>query len=99
GDTAVEVRLADREPTFVVLTAREDDGYEEPAQADGADPHGGTARLTVRRPDPLKTRIEAAAAHDGTSVNTWLVRVAGRALENPGRPGQTGGPRGPGLPR
>jgi hypothetical protein len=96
GDTAVEVRLADGEPTFVVLTAPEDDGYEEPAQAAGADPEAGTARLTLRLPDPLKTRIEAAAARDGTSVNTWLVRVAGRALDNPGRPGQTGSRRGPG---
>jgi hypothetical protein len=96
GDTAVEVRLADGEPTFVVLTAPEDDGYEEPAQAAGADPEAGTARLTLRLPDPLKTRIEAAAARDGTSVNTWLVRVAGRALDNPGRTGQTAGRRGPG---
>ena len=95
-DTVVEVRLADGEPTFVVLTAPEDDGYEEPAQAAGADPEAGTARLTLRLPDPLKTRIEAAAARDGTSVNTWLVRVAGRALDNPGRSGQTGGRRGPG---
>jgi hypothetical protein len=96
GDTAVEVRLADGEPTFVVLTAPEDDGFEEPAQAAGADPEAGTARLTLRLPDPLKTRIEAAAARDGTSVNTWLVRVAGRALDNPGRSGQTAGHRGPG---
>ena len=96
GDTAVEVRLADGEPTFVVLTAPEDDMYEEPAQAAGADPEAGTARLTLRLPDPLKTRIEAAAARDGTSVNTWLVRVAGRALDNPGRTGQTAGRRGPG---
>jgi len=96
GDAAVEVRLADGEPTFVVLTAPEDEGYEEPAQAAGADPDAGTARLTLRLPDPLKARIEAAAARDGTSVNTWLVRVAGRALDNPGRSGQTGGRRGPG---
>ena len=96
GDTAVEVRLADGEPTFVVLTAPEDDRYEERAQAAGADPEAGTARLTLRLPDPLKTRIEAAAARDGTSVNTWLVRVAGRALDNPGRAGQTAGRRGPG---
>ncbi len=96
GDTAVEVRLAEGEPTFVVLTAPEDDGYEEPAQAADPDPEAGTARLTLRLPDPLKTRIEAAAAHDGTSVNTWLVRVAGRALDNPGRSGQTAGRRGPG---
>ena len=96
GDTAVEVRLADGEPTFVVLTAPEDERHEEPAQAAGADSEAGTARLTLRLPDALKTRIETAAAHDGTSVNTWLVRVASRALDNPGRPGQTAGRRGPG---
>jgi hypothetical protein len=96
GDTAVEVRLADGEPTFVVLTAPEDDMYEEPAQAAGADPEAGTARLTLRLPDTLKARVEAAAARDGMSVNTWLVRVAGRALDNPGRTGQTAGRRGPG---
>jgi hypothetical protein len=95
GDTAVEVRLADGEPTFVVLTAPEDDRYTEPAQAAGADAEAGTARLTLRLPDPLKARIEAAAARDGTSVNTWLVRVAGRALDNPGRSGQADR-RGPG---
>jgi predicted HicB family RNase H-like nuclease len=86
GDSAVELRLADGEPTFVVLTAPADEMHEEPAQ------EAGTARLTLRLPDPLKTRIEAAAAQDGTSVNTWLVRAASRALDNPGRPGR----RGPG---
>ena len=96
GDTAVEVRLADGEPTFVVLTAPADEGYEEPAQAAGADQEAGTARLTLRLPDSVKGRIEAAAARDGTSVNTWLVRAASRALENPGRPGPAAGRRGPG---
>jgi siderophore synthetase component len=96
GDAAVEVRLADGEPTFVVLTAPEDEGYQEPAQTAAADAEAGTARLTLRLPDSLKTRIEAAAARDGASVNTWLVRVAGRTLDNPGRPGQQSGRRGPG---
>lgn len=95
GDSAVEVRLADGEPTFVVLTAPEDEAYTGPAPAD-ADPEAGTARLTLRLPDPLKARIEAAAARDGTSVNTWLVRAIGRVVDNPGRSGQAGGRRGPG---
>jgi hypothetical protein len=104
GDTAVEVRLADGEPQFVVLTeppeqddepllagvTRMADELAEAGRKLAGDP--GTARLTLRLPDPLKTRIEAAAAHEGTSVNTWLVRVAGRALDNPGRSGR----RGPG---
>jgi hypothetical protein len=109
GDTAVEVRLADGEPTFVVLTAPEQDDEpllagvtrmaDELAEAGrrlAGDQEPGTARLTLRLPDTLKTRVEAAAARDGTSVNTWLVRVASRALENPGRSGQATGRRGPG---
>jgi hypothetical protein len=108
GDAAVEVRLADGEPTFVVLTAppeqddepllagvtRMADELAEAGRKLAGDP--GTARLTLRLPDSLKGRIEAAAARDGTSVNTWLVRVAGRALENPGRSGQATGRWGPG---
>ncbi|HTZ22658.1 MAG TPA: histidine kinase [Streptosporangiaceae bacterium] len=96
GDTAVEVRLADGEPTFVVLTAPADEMREEPAPAAGADPDAGTARLTLRLPDTLKARIETEAARSGTSVNTWLVRAAGRSLDNPGRSGQAAGRRGPG---
>ena len=96
GDTAVEVRLADGEPTFVVLTAPADEGHAEPAQAAARTRQAGTARLTLRLPDSLKGRIEAAAARDGISVNTWLVRAAGRSLENPGRSGRQPGRWGPG---
>jgi HicB family len=109
GDTAVEVRLADGEPTFVVLTAPPEDDEpllagvtrmaDELAEAGrrlAGDQEPGTARLTLRLPDTLKARVEAAAARDGTSVNTWLVRAAGRALDNPGRSGQAAGRWGPG---
>jgi hypothetical protein len=81
-DAVVEVRLADGEPTFVVTTAPPETDYEQQAPAD-AEP--GTARLTLRLPDALKTRVEAAAARDGMSVNTWLVRAASRSLETEGR--------------
>ncbi len=95
GDTVVEVRLTGGEPTFVVMASPTEADFPEP-QAAGADHEPGTARLTLRLPDPLKARIEAAAARDGVSVNTWLVRVASRALENPARGGQAAGRRGPG---
>jgi len=107
GDAAVEVRLADGEPTFVVLTAPEED--DEPLlagvtrMADELAEAGrklagdqGMARLTLRLPDSLKARIETAAAGEGMSVNTWVVRMIIRALEKPARPGQAGGRRGPG---
>ena len=39
-----------------------------------------SARISLRLPESLKTQIDAAAARDGVSVNTWLVRAAGAAL-------------------
>ena len=36
---------------------------------------GGTSRVTLRLPEPLKVRIEQAAGRDGLSVNSWLVRT------------------------
>lgn len=91
-DAVVEVRLADGEPTFVVLTAPPEAEFEPPAAASAAsDQEPGTARLTLRLADSVKTRIEAAATRDGVSVNTWLVRVASRALDNPTRGSQATG--------
>jgi hypothetical protein len=63
-----------------------------PADADA----GATTRTTLRLPDHLKTQAEAAAARDGVSVNTWLVRAVAAALDQPtGRPAPQ---PGPGLP-
>jgi predicted HicB family RNase H-like nuclease len=39
-----------------------------------------TSRTTLRLPDALKARSEAAAAKEGVSLNTWLVRAIGAAL-------------------
>ena len=94
-DTVVEVRLADGEPTFVVTTAPPEGEYDEPAAA-AAEGDPGTARLTLRLPESLKARVEAAAARDGVSVNTWLVRAAGRSLEAPARGRPATGRWGPG---
>lgn len=99
-DTVVEVRLAGGEPSFVVQTS----GPEVPAPpeppappaapADQAD--DGTARVTLRLQESLKARVEAAAASEGVSVNTWLTRAVRLALEAPA--GGTPQPprRGPG---
>jgi hypothetical protein len=92
-DAVVEVRLADGEPTFVVTSAPAETDYEPPAPAD-AEP--GTARLTLRLPDALKSRVEAAAAREGVSVNTWLVRAASRSLDADGRGRPAAGRRGTG---
>lgn len=91
-DTVVEVRLAGGDPSFVVQTS----GPEAPAApepppppaAPGEAADDGTARVTLRLQESLKARVEAAAASEGVSVNTWLAHAVRQALEAPagGRP-------------
>jgi len=50
-----------------------------------------SARITLRLPESLKSRLEAAAAANGVSVNTWLVQTVNRVLEL--RPSTAGGGR------
>lgn len=42
---------------------------------------GAMTRINLRMPDHLKARIEHAAANDGLSMNSWLMRAAAAALE------------------
>lgn len=42
---------------------------------------GSTTRTTLRLPDHLKSQVEVAAARDGISVNSWLVRAVAASLE------------------
>jgi hypothetical protein len=74
----VEVRLAGQEPSLVYVEERE--AAAEPAPADD----GMTARITLRLPEGLKTAIDAAAAREGLSANTWLVRELKRAVHRGG---------------
>jgi hypothetical protein len=67
----VEVRLAGQDPELVFVG-------DEP-EAVSAVEEGHTARITLRLPDALKTTIEAAAAQEGVSVNTWIVRALSRS--------------------
>ncbi len=39
------------------------------------------ARVTLRLSEPLKARVEAAAAAAGVSVNAWLIRAISQALD------------------
>ena len=70
----VEVRFAGSDPELVYIPD------EEAAPAEHAD-EAFTARITLRLPESLKTRLDAAAALHGMSVNTWLVQVLVRTLE------------------
>ncbi|MFF5209020.1 hypothetical protein [Streptosporangium sp. NPDC000396] len=49
----------------------------EPPQPPG---DAGTARITLRLPEPLKGHVEEAANMEGISVNAWLVRAVSAAL-------------------
>jgi hypothetical protein len=70
----VEIRLAGQEPSIVYVEER------EPAEQAAAD-DGMTARISLRLPEALKTAIEMAAAREGLSTNTWLVRELKRAVQ------------------
>jgi hypothetical protein len=54
-------------------------GVTIPPSADGDE--STMSRINLRMPDNLKARIEQAASGEGLSVNAWLVRAAGAALE------------------
>jgi predicted transcriptional regulator len=78
---SVDVRLRGREIEFVVTHSMGDtDGDDLPASNVDID-DASTSRTTLRLPDAVKARVDEAAAADGVSVNTWLVRAIAAALE------------------
>lgn len=99
---SVDVRLRGGEPEFVVdvptgpapagpvtaPVALPASGLPAlPALPGGDAEEGATTRTTLRLPDHLKSQVEVAAARDGISVNSWLVRAVAAALEqSPDRP-------------
>ena len=88
-DAAIRLALRGRNPEFVVTPppadptadqADEDDaGPAAWPAADGDD--DSIARINLRLPEYLKARIEGAAAGEGLSVNSWLVRTSAAAVE------------------
>jgi hypothetical protein len=90
----IEVRLAGAEPEFVV-TLHQDAADDRPPEPVDAGDEAGQARLTLRMPESLKTRAEAAAADSGMSVNAWLVRAVTNALDASPRGGPRARPRPP----
>lgn len=102
-DAAVELRLSSGDPAFVVVHAPQDLPPPPPAspppggpgRGEGED-ETGTSRVTLRLPDGLKARAEAAAARDGLSLNAWLVRAASGALSAPPESSPPSSGRGPG---
>ena len=59
---------------------------DPPASAPGdVEDDGGTWRVTLRLPEQLRPRVDAAARSEGLSVNAWLVRAVTAALGGGGR--------------
>jgi HicB family len=71
----IEVRIAGGDPELVLVKDDEAAAAAEPAD------EAFTARITLRLPESLKARLEAAAAREGVSVNTWLVHMLHHAAE------------------
>jgi hypothetical protein len=72
----VELRLSGNDVELVFVPDQE--------RWQGADEEQ-SARITLRLSEPLKARAEAAAAAEGVSTNTWLVRAITARLDA-GRP-------------
>ncbi len=70
----VEVRVAGGDPELVYVAEQAQSAAELGDEA-------YTARITLRLPESLKSRLDAAAGAQGVSVNTWLVQSLGRLLE------------------
>lgn len=82
---SVDVRLRGRDPEFVVTPPMSPDTTEAMVAQEQSSPmdytvDGRTTRTTLRLPENLKTKAETAAAREGLSVNTWLVRAVATAL-------------------
>ena len=86
-DSVIDVRLNAGEPEFVVTPVPHHSAGEPGPLAEAAADDAGTARVTLRLSEALKGRVEAQAAADGLSVNSWLAHASIRALEGSGPAG------------
>lgn len=78
---SVDMRLRGRDVEFVIVAPNtEAESDDLPAASVDLD-DASTSRTTLRLPDALKVRVDEAAAADGLSVNTWLVRAIAAALQ------------------
>jgi hypothetical protein len=80
--------VAPSAPAPAAASARAEAAYTRAADDEIADEIAealaddvSTSRTTLRLPDQLKARVDQAATAEGISVNAWLVRAIGDALD------------------
>ena len=83
---SVEVRLRGRGPEFIVSLPQaelppEGEEVHTSGLASPEGDEGAAARINLRLPEHLKARVDEAAASEGLSINTWLIRATSAALE------------------
>jgi len=85
---SVDVLLRGRDPEFTVSPGIEDGADLPSVVPPDSEDDGGTWRVTLRLPEHLRSKVDAAARGDVMSVNAWLVRAVTAALggANPKRP-------------
>ncbi|GAA1392654.1 toxin-antitoxin system HicB family antitoxin [Luteococcus peritonei] len=77
GDEQVSVRMVGREPELVLDRSI----VAPPAPAGPVEEDETTSRITLRLPEGVKSRAEAAAQAQGTSLNSWITEACRQALE------------------
>ena len=79
---AVDVRMSGREPEFVITRVEPEEPPAPPASAAAPEPEDdGQSRITLRLPESVKVRAEAAASGAGQSLNAWLIDAVRDALD------------------
>lgn len=99
---SVEVRIADGEPEFAVSVPKPSAEptmlTPEPEQSEPEEPEFDTgdepiARISLRLPGSVKSKVDELADADGISTNAWLQRAIMDAIKERRRP-----PHPPGAP-
>jgi Arc-like DNA binding domain len=92
--SSVELRMIGTEPEFVVTVQTGDaeptllmpqpEKADEPAATDAEEEP--VARITLRLPQSVKSKVDEMASSEGISTNAWLIRAVMDALSERGGP-------------
>jgi hypothetical protein len=108
--SSVELRMVGQDPEFVVSVQTADAEptllMPEPEPGDEAPTDSPTteaddepvARITLRLPQSVKTRVDEMASSEVISTNAWLIRAVMDALSDRSRPGEWPQPPRPPMP-